>query len=364
MKRVFIVLKDITESGGGERVCVNLANALSSASYEITIISFFRRHEAIAFELDSNIKVLFLSQTSTNTKNPFKKLYLKSVYRRLLCSRTDSIIREQKPNAILANDGWYIPQTRIDSINYVRLWHLNAPKRVNKRKRDIFAKFDTLAILSGYELATWQSCHSNIKIIPNFLPRISETSTDYKQRHIISVGRMDRGDQKGFVRLVDIWGIVQEKIARNTQENMQDWQLVVVGSGSMKEEIEAKTQEKNLQDSLILKPFTKEIESEYLSASIYAMSSHFEGFPMVLVEASSLGLPCIAFDVATGPSDIIDSESSGYLIKDNDLEAYADKLLMLMSDETKRKEMGTNAKQRVAKHFSKEAILPLWQEIL
>ena len=147
------------------------------------------------------------------------------------------------------------------------------------------------------------------------------------------------------------------------EKGLESWQLVIVGDGAMKEQIQAKILEKDLQHTITLKPFTKDIESEYLNASIYAMSSHFEGFPMVLLESCSHALCPIAFNVATGPSDIIESHTSGYLIEDNDLQDYADKLFMLMSDKQKRESMGLQAKQKVSIAFSKEAVMKLWQEI-
>ena len=144
----------------------------------------------------------------------------------------------------------------------------------------------------------------------------------------------------------------------------KDWKLIIVGDGILKSEIESKIKSLNLQDSVILKPFTKDIEREYLGASIYAMSSHFEGFPMVLVEACSYGLPCIAFDIATGPSDIIEHNKSGYLVSDNDLEGYAKHLITLMSDENLRTKFGAEAKKLVGERFSKEVVIQKWQELL
>ncbi len=445
--KLFIILKDITESGGGERVCVNLSNAFSEIGFEVSIISFFRLEKDIAFSLNENINVRFLSHTTPKSKNPLKKLFNKSIYRYILSKKIDTIAQQEKPDIVLANDGWYIPKTKLDSIQYIRLWHLNAPKKIDKRKQKIFNLFDTLVVLSSRELNKWQSYHKNVKVIPNFLPNISQKNTDSNQHRIISVGRMDRGDQKGFLRLIDIWGKVQERIkatychteqseVSNTEskkdisclytqddkitiqndshkttldskrlsaeavcddfkscealsarsllnindearkanslkraetathkKDLESWQLIIVGDGVMKEQIQAKILEKNLQDTIILKPFTKDIEKEYLNASIYAMTSHFEGFGMVLVEASSYALPCVAFDIAAGPSDIIESHTSGYLIEDNDLQDYADKLIDLMSDKDKRESMGLQAKQRVKERFSKEAIMPLWEKV-
>ena len=509
MQKIYIILKDITESGGGERVCVNLSNAFSEIGFEVHIISLFRLEKDIAFSLNENINVRFLSHTTPKSKNPLKKLFNKSIYRYILSKKVDTIAQQEKPDIVLANDGWYIPKAKVDSIQYIRLWHLNAPKKIDKRKQKIFNLFDTLVVLSSRELNKWQSYHKNVKVIPNFLPNISQKNTDSNQHRIISVGRMDRGDQKGFLRLIDIWEKVQERmgglrgLGRKNDENLdsnlcyakptschtdfttchtessichteplgevsslnpnpchversetsknteskkdisclrtrtsealahtckydkitiqndshkttldskrlsaeavcddfkscealsarsllnindearkanslkraetathkkalESWQLVIVGDGAMKEQIQAKILEKNLQDTITLKPFTKDIEKEYLNASIYAMTSHFEGFGMVLVEASSYALPCIAFDIAAGPSDIIESHTSGYLIEDNDLQDYADRLIELMSDKDKRESMGLQAKQKVSIAFSKEAVMKLWQEI-
>lgn len=210
--KLFIILKDITESGGGERVCVNLSNAFSEMGFEVSIISFFRVEKDIAFSLNENINVRFLSHTTPKSKNPFKKLFNKSIYRYILSKKVDTIARQEKPDIVLANDGWYIPKAKVDSIQYIRLWHLNAPKKIDKRKQKIFNLFDTLVVLSSRELDKWQNYHKNIKVIPNFLPNISQKNTDSNQHRIISVGRMDRGDQKGFLRLIDIWEKVQERI--------------------------------------------------------------------------------------------------------------------------------------------------------
>lgn len=356
MKHIIITLKDITESGGGERVCVNLANAFSESGYKVTIISLFGRNKKPIYNINKDISMQILSSTTPTTKNPLQKLFCKSIYRSYLGHKIDRLICEAKPDIVLANDGWYIPRQKTQNVRYVRLWHLKFPKNMNSRKRANLNRFDTLAILSNYELSRWQAHHRNIKVIPNFLPTLPATSTDSTQKVVLSVGRLS--EEKGFLRLIDIWELVkQDSIS-------EQWQLVIVGEGIMKEQIESKIRTKNLQDSITLKPFTKDIESEYLKASIYVMASHFEGFGMVLVEASSYALPCIAFDIPTGPSDIIESGVSGYLIEDNNLKDFANKTLELMNDESKRKALGTNAKERVSTHFSKEAIIKLWYEIL
>ena len=440
--KILITLKDITEGGGGERVGVNLANAFTqNLSYEVQIISFFRTHKTPIYPLDSRISCVHLCDKKAKSKNPLITLFHKSILRIIFCYQTHKIAQQTNADIVLANDGWFIPLFGRKSQDFkplfVRLWHLSAPKKARRKLR----YFDTLIVLSSRELPTWQGYHHNVRVIPNFLPQIPQKSTDSAQKVVLSVGRMDNGDQKGFLRLIDIWGMVQKIIqiphpkslpqgeglvfesplpceaetnlsplpcggglgvGKKTQskvdsaffvldstngtdfaesnpppvspsaregesvdsQNLTDWRLVLVGDGPLKSEIQSKIKSLNLQDSIILKPFTKEIEREYLGASIYAMASHFEGFPMVLVEACSYALPCIAFDIATGPSDIITHNQSGYLVGDNDLEAYAKHLIALMSDENLRIAFGGEAKRLVGERFSQSVVVQKWQELL
>ncbi|MGX3011055.1 glycosyltransferase [Helicobacter sp. 23-1044] len=229
---------------------------------------------------------------------------------------------------------------------------------VDEKYYERIKNFDTLIILSKNELSIWQKYHKNVFVIPNFLPQIPQKSTDSAQKVVLSAGRFS--SEKGFLRLIDIWHIV----AQDKGFTDKEWRLIIVGDGPLKSELESKIKSLNLQDSIILKPFTKEIEREYLGASIYAMASHFEGFGMVLAEASSYALPCIAFDIATGPSDIITHNKSGYLVSDNDLEAYSKHLIALMSDESMRIAFGGEAKRLVGERFSKEVVMEKWEELL
>ena len=171
------------------------------------------------------------------------------------------------------------------------------------------------------------------------------------------MGRIEKTNQKGFLRLIDIWKLIQDSGEFN------DWKLHIVGEGDLKEQIKTKIENLNLSNSIILKPFTTEVEKEYLSASIYAMASHFEGLPMVLIEAGTYALPTIAFDIATGPSDIIEDEKSGFLIEDNNLDEYANKLKILMQDESLRAKMGAKSKEIVKNKFSKEVVMKQWMEL-
>ena len=428
--KILLTINDISITGGAERVCVNLANALSELGHQVSVLSFYQANALLPYRLNESVNlhiwhnIAEAEYAKKQCGNIFSKMYYKNLYKFILSLQVSQ--RFSHFDVIISNCATYTPFFKYSKTRYCRIIHLNFSKYHSRNNY-----FNSLIILSSIELSTWQNYHKNIKVIPNFLPNISQKNTDSNQHRIISVGRMDMGDQKGFLRLIDIWEKVQERIKAGLEstplgrvqnsatlesnhettldskrlsaeavcddfkscealsarsllnindearkanslkraetathkKNLESWELIIVGDGAMKEQIQAKILEKNLQDTIILKPFTKDIEKEYLNASIYAMTSHFEGFGMVLVEASSYALPCVAFDIAAGPSDIIESHTSGYLIEDNDLQDYADKLLTLMSDKEKRESMGLQAKQRVKERFSKEAIMPLWEEV-
>ena len=383
---IFFTIDDISGRGGTERVVANLANAFSS-HHRIIIITYHLHFREISVPLPKGTQIINLEDIYGNfePKGTIGKLKL--------CHYINKIIRVNgsKSNAMIANCNVFYPFFKRRDTKYVRLEHYDFKflhrKYVNKQPfMPRIRLFDSLVILSPRELPLWQKLHNNVRVIPNFLPQIPSKSTDYTQKVVLSVGRMDNGDQKGFLRLIDIWKVVRDKIASqesgkatNSQsglpreanltrndgvaDDLNEWKLIIVGDGVLKSEIQFKIHALNLQDSVLLKPFTKYIEREYLGASIYAMASHFEGFPMVLLESTAYGLAPISFDIATGPSDIIEHNKSGFLITDNDLESYADKLIALMSDESMRVRFGSEAKKIVEQRFSKESIMNLWADL-
>lgn len=100
---------------------------------------------------------------------------------------------------------------------------------------------------------------------------------------------------KGFDRLVDAWNIVQKR--------HPDWILDIFGEGFYKDSLTRQIKDRKLEHSITIHPFTQNITQEYLNSSILALSSNYEGFGLVLIEAMSLGVPCVSFDCPFGPSE-------------------------------------------------------------
>ncbi len=165
------------------------------------------------------------------------------------------------------------------------------------------------------------------EVIPNFTTMLANRLPDYGSNVIVAAGR--RCHQKNFERLEDLWGRVKA--------NHKEWQLKIHHD-------------------------TKDMVSAYLEGSIFAMTSRFEGFPMVLIEAMTCGLPCIAFDCNHGPRDIIEDGKTGYLIPYDDDDMFIEKLTYLMKHPEIREQMGKAAKERL-KRFSKEEVMNRWKSL-
>lgn len=359
--KILLTIYDISVVGGTERVVCNLANAFCKMGHKVSVLSLYKANPSIPFEFDQDVKLHFKHLDSEKNislggggiyHSSLSKLYNKHMSKFLL---SFWVWRHFKGNdLVLVNDSYYIPYFKHHSTKYIRLIHQYFTYR--KRNR----AFDAIAILSRAQLDLWKCSYKNkeILVIPNFVPEIPQQNAQYASKIVLSVGRMDVGDEKGFLRLLEVWKQVMEDGV------LMGWKLLIVGSGVIQQDIESKIKALGLNECVVLKPFTQAIIQEYLASSIYVMSSYHEGLPMVLLESGACGLPAIAFDVMTGPSDIIEDGVSGYLVKDNDLQGFANKLKMLMEDENLRIEMGKHAKQRIQNHFSSQAVLAMWENVM
>lgn len=171
---------------------------------------------------------------------------------------------------------------------------------------------------------------------------------------MIAVGRLDY--QKGFDRLIQAWSLVQ------ADGRFADWQLDIFGQGEWKDMLQQMIYEEGLQANAHINPPTKDIASEYVRSSLLVMSSHYEGFPMVMIEAMACGLPVVSFDYKCGPRDIIRHGENGLLVKDGDIRGLAEAMMMVMGDDAYRKRL-SGAALNVVSTYSEEAVMGQWTRL-
>lgn len=247
------------------------------------------------------------------------------------------------------------PYFKFKHSKYIKVIHGNF--QTYKKCKNI-TYFNDLVVLSSKELTKWQKRHKSVNVIANFIPQIPQAQSNYQTKNILSIGRATTNDIKGFLRLIEIFKLVQE------DELCKNYTLTIIAEGENIPEIKNKIQAYKLDKQILLKPFTTEIEKEYLNSSIFVMCSHSEGLPMVLIEALSFGLSLVAFDINTGPSDIIEPNFNGYLIENDSLQDFALKLKNLIASEELRQKFGNNSKLKAKSEFSKEVILAKYLRLL
>ena len=120
------------------------------------------------YALDERVRFVYLTQCTSKSKNPLKTIFNRTLRYLYLCYKTYRLVLKEKPNVILANDGWFVPYFKLKGSLYMSLWHLNAPKKPKIK----LTLYDSLVILSIKELETWQNYHKNVRVISNFLPKI------------------------------------------------------------------------------------------------------------------------------------------------------------------------------------------------
>lgn len=212
-------------------------------------------------------------------------------------------------------------------------------------------KFDRLVVLTEEDKTYCSHCPTTVAI-PNPLTFAPSCESDLSGKLILGVGRLS--NEKNFTELVDIWALIAK--------DYPDWKLRIVGEGYTDVRIQKKVKEYGLEEQFELCPFTNKIQEHYLSASIFTLTSAFEGFGLVLVEAESMGLPLVSYACPCGPRDIIRDGQDGFLVEPGDKETFAARLRQLIEDEELRRRMGQAAKIN-SQRFSLDNVMKQWEDL-
>ena len=190
-------------------------------------------------------------------------------------------------------------------------------------------------------------------VIPNPI-EIPKEQALLENKQVIAAGRI--APVKGFDQLIAAWQIVHQK--------QPDWQLHLYGDGyaDTKEQLQKQIYARQLENVVLFKDSVSNIPNTMLDYSIYAMSSVTECFPMVSLEAMSVGLPIVSYDCPNGPRHIITNNSDGLLVANQNPEALAEGLLQLIEDQTRRKTMGAKAKTNSSK-FETVVVMQQWLDL-
>lgn len=221
-------------------------------------------------------------------------------------------------------------------------WRWQLVRQLRKLKRFI--------VLSHEDAAEWTELN-NVNVIHNPLPFLPERQSDNSQKQVIAVGRYM--PQKGFDRLIPAWAIVSKR--------HPDWILRIYGDG-MRQQLQQQIDSFGISSTCILEHSTPNIMDKYCESSIFVLSSRFEGFGMVIIEAMACGVPPVSFTCPCGPRDIISDGKDGLLVENGDIEGMAEKICYLIENDDIRKKMGKQARLDVDR-FKIEHIAQQWKKL-
>ena len=346
--------------GGIEKCISTLANSLSK-NYHVEIISTYKLYEEPAFPLNGAIQVQYLLPTLKPNKIEFltalKTGHIIKAYQELKIALKILKLKKKKMiETIQSCESDAIISTRdIHNIwlgkygkkeAYKIGWEHNHPqgnKKYIKKIVNSVKKLDAFVVVSKelyvlYKKYTKCPCF----YIPNALEELPQNKANRMEKRLVSIGRLS--SEKGYQDLIDVFALVHKK--------QPDWHLEIIGDGIERKAIEKKIQDYNLSNHVILHGFQnkKYINKILEQSSIYLMTSHRESFGIVLLEAFSYGLPCIAFDRAQGARELISDNWDGYLIENHDKEQMTKRICDLIKNQNRRIIMGDNGYKKAQKY--------------
>jgi len=204
--------------------------------------------------------------------------------------------------------------------------------------------------LTEEDKAKWTELN-NVIVMSNPLSFSPSSYSDCSAKRVIAVGRYV--PQKGFDMLIKAWELLAQ--------NHTDWSLYIYGEGE-RDYYQKIVEDCHVENSCHLEGPDSKIEKRYQESSIFVLSSRFEGFGVVIVEAMSCGVPAVSFTCPCGPRDIITDGEDGLLVENGNIEQLAEKISFLMDYEEDRKRMGCNAKQQVTR-YKIEYLGKQWENI-
>lgn len=222
---------------------------------------------------------------------------------------------------------------------FAKLWMRNLVKNLKR--------LDQMVVLSEADRNSWKEV-SNVVMIPNPLPFDIQECEAPQKKQVIAVGRYVH--EKGFDMLLEGWSEVYKR--------HPDWQLVIYGTGDAAK-YKKQAQALGIDSVCRFNGPVQNIQEKYAESSIYALTSRFEGFGMVIIEAMSNRIPVVSFNCPFGPQSIIADGTDGFLVENGNVEQLAERICYLIEHPDERKEMGRNAIEK-AKNYSLDEIGKRW----
>ena len=421
--KIFIVLSHLG-GGGAERVGCLLANGFAARSHDVYIIT--NLHDAVDYDVDTNVRVLNMVSL---TNNKVVKWFgaIRNLRRYVKKNNPDAVIGIMQLSSFISRVACLGTKTKVVMTEH---YAFDRSPFASMAIMEKFTKFHVNKIYDKVTVLTQEDKHiigdrlNNVEVVPNPLSLETVDILPYKGNVVLAVGRLDAWHVKGFDVLIKSFGKLlngskvaeprskfkSKSIAFKIRE--EGWKLQIAGTGSEESlnYLKRLCKENGLEDSVEFLGFRKDVEKLYQDASIFVLSSRYEGFGLVLIEAMSRGCACIACDYKGRQREImsptptlprrkgessIESQSlgnrnlnpdarlcrfrsydgertrnlpveaceTGILCEPDNVEALTDAMAKMIMDDEYRESVRKNAIER-SKYYSIENTMNRWESLL
>lgn len=373
MKIVYII-SSIRKMSGIERMFVSQINYLANHfGYDVTILTYEQGDAPFIYNVSSRVKHVDynVKMFKSYKFSLLRRIFVLSKWQLGLWKRMRVTIKELRPDIVVCSSYsiaemlFVLFLRRIKNVVQVHSNYYQSGGRLKRHNREgllrrlycryvafyivvfLVRQFDKIVVLTKGDAAKWRS--PQVCVIPNPVVVTSPIHNIQRKNKILAIGNLHLS--KGFDLLLDAWSLIYQ--------THTDWELEITGQGE--EENSLQEQILKMNQVRIVSP-SIQIAERYQYGSIYVFSSRFEGFGLVLLEAMSFGLACVAFDCDFGPREIITDGEDGYLVPPGDVEALAERIDYLICHPEERERLGKNAVEK-SKQFNIDKIMSKWHDL-
>ena len=349
--------------GGIEKMLSQKINRwIADFDYDVILCTSQHGNNPFVYELDCKCRHIDLGvdynrkQSYFHPKNIGKSMVHFKALRRL--------IRKERPDVVISvnytPEQFFLPliERRIPKIKEFHSSGVNIQfsagyaDKMKRRLFMLFEKYSAQVVLNEDEKRYYPFSH--LHVIPNFVEEDINTNLVERENTIIAAGRI--APVKQFDHIIKAWALIAK--------DFPDWQVKIFGGGdeALESELNALIQAEKIPN-VSLCGQTSHLKLELQKASIYAMTSATECFPMVLLEAQNAGLPIVSYDCPNGPRNIMADKIDGWLTPQNEITIFARTLAQAITNKSERQRMETAAQINV-KRFSAKAVMQQWDQLI
>lgn len=368
-RRVTLVIYSL-ERGGAERIMTELANHWVEDDHDVQLITFAPDAES-SYILNPKVQRAYLQIAGISRNALHGTLRNVAALRKLRRA-----LRAQRPDVVLSF------MTRANVLTLLAGWGLNCRKIISER---VDPRFDAVPpawrllrrisygladriVVQTEAVRAWcgdVSAARRCEVIPNPLSQSfdgeplptgnvrSKLGLPEGAKILIGMGRLK--PQKGFDLLIRAFS--------NCHVRYPQWHLVIVGEGQERDRLLEFARDCGVVAQVHFPGLSQSPRQWLQQADLFVLSSRYEGFPNVLLEAMACGLPVVSFACPSGPNEIIRDGEDGILVKNGDIRELTRTLDALMGDDARRAELSENARRNVQR-YSPAAVLSLWDKLL